>query len=53
MNYWGSSKHEDPGARGVEAPRFKHAQDEKLEGHRVKEDIGDNGAPFLYIKLSL
>ena len=43
VNYWGSSKHEDPGAKGTEAPTFKHAQAEKLEGLRVKEDIGDNG----------
>jgi hypothetical protein len=43
VNYWGSSKTEDPGSKGQEAPAFKHAMDQKLEGHRVKEDIGDNG----------
>ena len=43
VNYWGSSKTEDPGAKGSEAPSFKHAQAEKLEGVRVKDDIGDNG----------
>lgn len=43
VNYWGSSA-DDPGAKGQEAPSFKHASSEQVEGQRVKEDIGDNGA---------
>ena len=43
VNYWGSSKTEDPGSKGSEAPSFKHAQAQQLDGTRVKDDIGDNG----------
>jgi hypothetical protein len=43
VNYWGSSKTEDPGSKGSEAPTFKHAQAQQLDGTRVKDDIGDNG----------
>jgi catalase len=46
VNYWGSSKTEDPGAKGSEAPSFKHAQAQQLDGVRVKDDIGDNGGKW-------
>ncbi len=43
VNYFGSSKAEDPGSVGREAPGFKHGQAEAVHGARTKEDIGDNG----------
>lgn len=45
VNYWGSSAN-DPGAKGTEAPDFKHASAEMVEGHKIKEDIGDNGGKW-------
>lgn len=50
VNYWGSSAN-DPGAKGSEAPDFKHASSEAVEGHKVKEDIGDNGELQLDLNL--
>lgn len=44
MNYFPSSKTEDPGHTAHEAPAtFQYASQEQVQGVRTKEDIGDNG----------